>query len=68
MEPTTLNLILVGSFGFVSIALGVRWLGQTILEYQLTKKAIDENRVEIREISEEELMKLMGEDDDDFTR
>lgn len=37
MEHSLLNIILVLSFAFVSIALGIRWLGQIIIEYKLAK-------------------------------
>jgi hypothetical protein len=37
MEGTTLNMILVFSFLFVSVALGVRWIGEIIIQVIITR-------------------------------
>ncbi len=37
MEYNILNITLVVSFAFVSVALGVRWLGQTYIDYKLAQ-------------------------------
>ena len=38
MEGTTLNMILVFSFLFVSVALGIKWLGEIIIKIVLCKQ------------------------------
>lgn len=51
MEYNILNIILVLSFAFVSIALGIRWVAQTIIEYKLARfglmmERLDKNQYE----------------------
>ena len=44
MEGTTLNMILVFSFLFVSVALGVKWIGEIILQIVLAKQGLQMQR------------------------
>jgi len=37
MEFTLLNTVFVFSFFFVSVALGVKWLGETIIQIIITR-------------------------------
>tara|TARA_R100000541_G_scaffold52216_1_gene59881 strand:- start:108 stop:284 length:177 start_codon:yes stop_codon:yes gene_type:complete len=37
MDGTTLNMILVFSFLFVSVALGVKWIGEIIIQVIVTR-------------------------------
>jgi hypothetical protein len=59
MEGTTLNMILVFSFLFVSFALGVKWIGEIIIQIILSRQGL--------EMQKEELNRLFEalEDDDD---
>jgi hypothetical protein len=59
MEGTTLNMILVFSFLFVSSALGVKWIGEIIIQIILSRQGL--------EMQKEELNRLFEalEDDDD---
>jgi hypothetical protein len=59
MDINILNIILVASFGFVSVALGVRWLGQTYIDWKLAKLGMIIERFENG--------KLIGEEEDDNT-
>ena len=59
MEISILNIILVTSFAFVSVALGVRWLGQTYIDWKLAKIGMIIERFENG--------KLIGEEEDDNT-
>ena len=44
MEGTTLNMILVFSFLFVSVALGVKWIGEIILQIVLARQGLQMQR------------------------
>jgi len=59
MEYNILNIILVVSFAFVSISLGIRWLGQSLIEYRLAKLGLMMERMD-----EKEFKKIMGDEDD----
>ena len=59
MDINILNIILVTSFAFVSVALGVRWLGQTYIDWKLAKLGMIIERFENG--------KLIGEEEDDNT-
>ena len=59
MEYNILNIILVVSFAFVSIALGIRWIGQAMIEYRLAKLGLMMERMD-----EKEFKKIMGDDND----
>ena len=41
MEGTTLNMILVFSFLFVSVALGVKWIGEIIIQIILSRQGLE---------------------------
>ena len=56
MDGTTLNMILVFSFLFVSVAVGVKWIGEIILQIIVT-------RYNFR--MQEELFEVFGEDEDE---
>ncbi len=55
-----LNIILVLSFAFVSIALGVRWVAQTIIEYKLARFGLMMERLDKKEY--ERMMEDSNED------
>jgi len=40
MEMTLLNMIFVFSFAFVSIALGIKWIGEIILQVVLARQGL----------------------------
>jgi hypothetical protein len=56
MEGTTLNMILVFSFLFVSVAVGVKWIGEIILQIIVTRYnfRIQEELFEVLEEEEDE--------------
>lgn len=56
MEGTTLNMILVFSFLFVSVALGVKWLGEIIIKIVLCKQEKEQL---------EKIFAALEEDDDE---
>lgn len=58
MEGTTLNMILVFSFLFVSTALGVKWIGEIIIQIILSRQGL--------QIQKEELNKLFEALEDDI--
>ena len=62
MECNTLNIILVASFAVVSVALGVKWVSETLIQYALAKQGM---RMEL--LSEEQVRQMMEEEDDDST-
>ena len=37
METNILNIILVASFAFVSVAVGVKWAIESLIDYQMAK-------------------------------
>jgi hypothetical protein len=44
MDGTTLNMVLVFSFMFVSVALGVKWIGEIILQIILSRHGLQMQR------------------------
>jgi hypothetical protein len=52
MEGTTLNMILVFSFLFVSVALGVKWIGEIILQIVLAKQGLQMQREDMDRLFE----------------
>lgn len=58
MEGATLNMILVFSFLFVSTALGVKWIGEIIIQIILSRQGL--------QIQKEELNKLFEALEDDI--
>lgn len=50
MEMTLLNMIFVFSFFFVSIALGLKWIGETIIQIVLAKQGMSIVKEDIDEI------------------
>ena len=60
MDISILNIILVTSFAFVSVALGVRWLGQTYIDWKLAKLGMIIERFEKDKF-------IMEEEEDDNT-
>jgi hypothetical protein len=60
MEYNILNILLVLSFSFVSIALGVRWIAQTIIEYKLARFGLMMERLDKKEF--ERMMEDKHED------
>ena len=61
MEYNILNIILVVSFAFVSIALGIRWIGQAMIEYRLAKVGMMMERMDDEEFKK--MMKEMKDED-----
>ncbi len=41
MEFTLLNIVFVFSFFFVSVALGIKWLGETIIQIILARQGLE---------------------------
>tara|TARA_B100001094_G_C17444332_1_gene445139 strand:- start:159 stop:341 length:183 start_codon:yes stop_codon:yes gene_type:complete len=59
MEFNILNIILVFSFAFVSVALGIRWLGQALIDYRLAKLGMM-----MQHMDEKEFKKMMEDEDE----
>jgi len=64
MELNILNIILVSSFGFLSVALGVKWISETIIEYALARQGLQMQKLSAQEF--ERLTREAAEDDDTF--
>lgn len=62
MEYSILNIVLVASFSFVSVALGVKWLSETFIEYALAQRGLQMAKLNKQEL--ERLLKEAEEDDD----
>jgi len=60
MEGTTLNMILVFSFLFVSVALGVKWIGETILQIVLARQGLQMQREDM-----DRLLDALEEEEDE---
>ena len=60
MEGTTLNMILVFSFLFVSVALGVKWIGEIILQIILSREGLQMQKDEM-----DRLFEALEEDEDE---
>jgi hypothetical protein len=55
MEMTLLNMIFVFSFAFVSVALGLKWIGEIILQVVLAKQGLMISRDRLMEEDDEEV-------------
>ena len=55
-----LNIILVFSFAFVSVALGIRWISQSWIDYKLAKLGLI-----IERLDKAEYEKMMGDKSDE---
>jgi len=60
MESTSLNWILVTSFGFVSVALGIKWIGEIVIEYLMARQGY-----QVVRMSQEDVERMLQEGDDD---
>ena len=60
MECTQLNIILVVSFAFVSVALGVKWISQTLIEYALAQQGL-----QMSKFTQEDIDRMLKEDEDE---
>tara|TARA_X000001382_G_scaffold56670_1_gene38801 strand:+ start:1998 stop:2183 length:186 start_codon:yes stop_codon:yes gene_type:complete len=60
MECTQLNIILVASFAFVSVALGVKWISQTLIEYALAQQGL-----QMSKLTQEDIDRMFKEDEDE---
>lgn len=60
MEINILNIALVGSFAFLTVALGIKWLGEALIEYRLAKLGLLMSKMHPRDLQE-----LVEEDEDE---
>ena len=60
MECTQLNIVLVASFAFVSVALGVKWIAQTLIEYALAQQGL-----QMSKLTQEDIDRMFKEDEDE---
>jgi len=60
MECTQLNIVLVASFAFVSVALGVKWISQTLIEYALAQQGL-----QMSKLTQEDIDRMFKEDEDE---
>jgi len=60
MEYNILNIALVGSFAFLTVALGIKWLGEALIEYRLAKLGLLMSKMDPKD-----LQQLVEEDEDD---
>jgi|TARA_R110002096_G_scaffold370836_1_gene564266 hypothetical protein len=60
MECTQLNIVLVASFAFVSVALGVKWISQTLIEYALAQQGL-----QMSKLTQEDIDRMFQEDEDE---
>lgn len=61
MEMTLLNMIFVFSFFFVSVALGLKWIGETIIQIVLAKQGMSIVKEDI-----DEIRKALEENDEEY--
>lgn len=61
MEMTLLNLIFVFSFFFVSVALGLKWIGETIIQIVLARQGMSIVKEDL-----EEIRKAMEDNDENY--
>ena len=59
MEYNILNIALVVSFSFVSVALGVKWIGEALIDYRMSQVGYIMSK-----LSKEELKEVLGENDE----
>ena len=52
MEMTLLNMIFVFSFFFVSVALGLKWIGETIIQIILARQGMQMMHTDLANILE----------------
>lgn len=60
MEINILNVALVGSFSFLTVALGIKWLGEALIEYRLAKLGLMMSKMDAKDLQE-----LVEEDEDE---
>ncbi|MCS5594682.1 MAG: hypothetical protein NZ730_09085 [Porticoccaceae bacterium] len=60
MEMTLLNMVFVFSFFFVSVALGLKWIGETIIQIILTRQGMEMVKTDLADLFE-----ALEEDDDE---
>ena len=60
MEMNILNVALVGSFAFLTVALGIKWLGEALIEYRLAKLGLMMSKMDAKD-----LQQLVEEDEDE---
>tara|TARA_B100001057_G_scaffold387796_1_gene395075 strand:+ start:282 stop:467 length:186 start_codon:yes stop_codon:yes gene_type:complete len=60
MEYNILNITLVGSFAFLTVALGIKWLGEALIEYRLAKLGLLMSKM-----NPKDLQQLVEEDEDE---
>ena len=60
MEMNILNVALVGSFAFLTVALGIKWLGEALIEYRLAKLGLMMSKMDSKD-----LQQLAEEDDNE---
>ena len=61
MEMTLLNMIFVFSFFFLSVALGLKWIGETIIQIVLARQGMSIVKEDL-----EEIRKAMEDNDEDY--
>lgn len=54
MEINVLNIILVASFAFVSVAVGVKWAIESLIDYQMAKHGMRMIKEMNREVEDDE--------------
>lgn len=59
MEFTLLNIVFVFSFFFVSVALGIKWLGETIIQIILAKQGLEM-------VKQQSFFQITKEDEDEW--
>ena len=60
MEMNILNVALVGRFAFLTVALGIKWLGEALIEYRLAKLGLMMSKMDAKD-----LQQLAEEDDNE---
>jgi hypothetical protein len=61
MEPTLLNMVFVFSFFFLSVSLGLKWIGETIIQIILTRQGMEMVHTDLATLMEA----LEDEEDED---
>ena len=59
MEFTLLNIVFVFSFFFVSVSLGIKWLGETIIQIILARQGLEM-------VKHQKFLEVMQEDEDEW--
>ena len=60
MEYNFLNVLMVLSFTFVSVALGVKWISETLVEYALARQGL-----QMAKLNAEQMKKFMEGDNEE---